>query len=213
MGHGSHISARTLLLAGVLLVLAGLCARMLLGARRELAAAREATAKGDTHGQVMHLRRAMTYYLPGNPWVSEAHHRLRDHCRRTQVQRQRHGALVCWRELRGAVLRLRGLTRPFAASLDEANRNIAALSASSYAFGVSAAGRDKLLARLNAPPEPHAVWTLVALWGFLLWVGGAVLLLFRGLRPDASVIWRRLWPLALAVAAGFALFCAGLSQA
>lgn len=175
--------------------------------------AREAAARGDAEGQAMHLRRAMAYYLPGNPWVTEAHHRLGDLARLAQVRGQRTQALAYWRELRGAVLRLRGFTRPFSGSLDEANRGIAALSARGYAFGVQSADRDRLLARLGSPPEPRPVWALVALAGFCLWVGGAVLLLFRGLRPDASVVWRRLWPMALAVGSGFALFCLGLSQA
>jgi len=207
------MSSKTLLIAGMLLVLAGLCARMLLGARHEVALAQEAGVREDVEGQSIHLRRAMAYYLPGNPWVTEAHHRLRDLARLAQARGQRARALAYWRELRGAVLRLRGITRPFSGSLDEANRGIAALSAKGYAYGVHSADRARLLGRLGSPPEPHAIWALVALAGFCLWVGGAVLLLFRGLRPDASVVWRRLWPLALAVGSGFALFCMGLSQA
>ena len=186
---------------------------MLLGARRELTAARVAAASGDSQGQALHLRRAMAYYLPGNPWVTEAHHQLRELARQAQVRGERARALRHWRELRGAVLRLRGLWRPYSDSLSEANRNIAALSQKGYAYGVRSADRARLLERLESPPEPRPLWTLVALFGFCLWVGGAMLLLFRGLRPDASVIWRRTWPLALVVALGFALFCAGLSLA
>lgn len=207
------MSSKTLISAGVLLLAAGLCARMLLGARQEVAAAHEAIDRGDSEGQVLHLRRAMAYYLPGNPWVIEAHHQLRSLARQAQSGGHRAMALARWRELRGAILRLRGITRPYSDSLDEANRAIAALSSPGFAFGVGSAQRARLLARLGSPPAPHPVWTLVALAGFCMWVGGAVLMLFRGLRPDASVIWRRLWPLALAVAAGFALFCAGLSLA
>lgn len=207
------MSSKTLILAGVLLLAAGLCARMLLGARREVTAAQEAAARGDARGQVLHLRRAMAYYLPGNPWVAQAHDRLRDLARQAQSQGQGASALARWRELRGAVLRLRGITHPYSGSLVEANRAIAALSKRGHAFGVGSARRARLLARLGSPPAPHPVWVLVALAGFCTWVGGAVLLLFRGLRPDASVIWQRLWPLALVVGAGFALFYAGLSLA
>ena len=202
-----------MVIAGVLLVLAGLSARMLLGARREVAVAREAAARGDVEGELLHLRRAMAYYLPGNPWVTEAHQRLRDLARLAQTRGQRTRALNYWRELRSAVLRLRGITHPYSRSLEEANRGIAALSTKGYAFEVQSADRAQLLARLGSPPEPHPLWTLVALAGFCLWVVGAVLLLFRGLRPDASVVWRRLWPMALAVGSGFTLFCLGLSQA
>lgn len=205
------MSYRTLIIAGVLLVLAGLCARMLLGARQEVAAARAAAAQGDRDLQVRHLRRAMAHYLPGNPWVSEAHHRLLKLARQAQARGDKERARAYWGELRGAVLRLRGLTRPYSSSLAEANRNIAALSGAGYAHGVDSADRARLLARLSSPPEPHPWWALLALVGFALWVGGSALLLARGLRPDASIIWRRLWPLALAVASGFAIFCAGLS--
>ncbi len=207
------MSYRTLIIAGVLLVLAGLCARMLLGARQEVALAQAAAARGERDRQVRHLRRAMAHYLPGNPWVAEAHQRLLALARQAQARGDKDRARAYWGELRGAVLRLRGVTRPYAGTLAEANTNIAALSGAGYAHGVGSAGRTRLLARLASPPEPHPVWTLVALLGFLVWVGGAALLLLRGLRPDASIVWRRLWPLAAAVAGGFMLFCAGLSLA
>ena len=198
----------TLVLAGVLLVLGGLCARMLLGARQQVQAAQQAARQGDTAGQARHLRRAMAYYLPGNPWVSQAKKQLSHAARQAEARGQPGQALASWRELRGAILGLRGATQPFAESLAEANARIAALSAG----GVGARQRQ-LHQRLTRPPDPHRGWTLAALAGLLIWVGGALLLFYRGLRPDARLVPARFWPLAGVVCAGLALFCLGLARA
>ena len=208
----SRIKPTSLLVAAVLLVLAGLCARMLLGARQQVAAAARAGAAGDHRSQVRHLRRAMAYYLPGNPWVGEAHDRLLELARQAATRGHRPRALHRFRELRSAILRLRGAFQPYASTLPEVNRALASLS-SGYAHGLSSADPARWRQRLAQAPEPHLGATMLALAGFCLWVGGAVLLLLRGLRPDATVIWRRLWPLALCVAAGLGLFCAGLAAA
>ena len=103
---------------------------------------------------------------------------------------------------------LRGATQPFAESLAEANARIAALSTG----GVGARQRQ-LHQRLTRPPDPHRGWTLAALAGLLIWVGGALLLFYRGLRPDARLVPARFWPLAGVVCAGLALFCLGLARA
>jgi hypothetical protein len=204
--------ARTLLIAALLLIVAALAARMLLGARAELGRA-EAAADDE---RVRHLRRAMAYYLPGNPWVRAAHDRLLATARRQRAGGQSAQALASYHVLRSAVLQLRGLTRPYAGSLPEVNRAIAALTSArpdAAAALRGKAGRDKLLRRLEAPPEPHPGWAGLGLFGFLLWVGGACWLLARGLRADASLVRRRFWPLLGLVALGFALFCVGMALA
>jgi hypothetical protein len=196
--------AAALVLAGVLLLLAGLGARMLLAARQELWRAAAAASRGDAEGQRRHLRRAMAHYLPGNPWVRRARDRLLHLARQAEARGRAREALLAWRELRGAILRLRGLTRPFAATLPEANARIAALSAG---------GAPRVLRRLERPPDPHPGWAGLGLVGLALWVGGALLLLYRGLRPDASVVARRFWPLLLVVALGLSLFGLGMGLA
>ena len=195
------------MVAAVLLILAGLTARMTLGARAEL---RLADAVAGRPMEAVHLRRAMAYYLPGNPYVAAAHRRLVALARGAEKDRRPAAALDTWRQLRSAILALRGLTRPYAETLPEANRRIAALSATGPRSGLSVKAHRELL---NHPKEPRPLWALLAVVGFVAWVGGAVWLLWGGLRPDGG---RRcgavLAPLALTVA-GFAVFAVGLAVA
>ena len=202
-----------LVLAGVLLVLAALVGRMLFGAQREVA---RAALAGDLEGRTRHLRRAMAYYLPGNPWVRQAHDELLALARRADRLGNRPQALAAYRELRSAILALRGLSRPFAATLPEVNRAIARLSSADPRAvpGLrGAAGREALLRRLEHPPAPARGWTVLGLGGFGLWVLGGALLLLRGLRPDLSLVRRRFWPLLALVALGLLLFGVGLANA
>lgn len=199
--------------AGVLLLLAALIARMLFGAQREVAAA--AVAR-DPAERALHLRRAMAYYLPGNPWVRQAHDGLLEQARRARRLGDGRTALQSFRELRSAILALRGATRPYAGSLPEINSAIAELTARDPAAAPSlrtAAGQRRHLARLGHPPAPHRGFVLLALLGFGLWVGGGVLLLLRGLKPDLTLVPRRFWPLAGVIGLGLALFCVGLGAA
>ena len=46
--------------------------RMLLGARGELQRAEQRAAAGDAQATCLHLRRALAYYAPGNPWAHRA---------------------------------------------------------------------------------------------------------------------------------------------
>lgn len=182
-----------LVLAGALLLVAGLTARMLLGARAEVQRAAAAHARDDGQARVRHLRRAIAYYLPGNPWVRTAHDEL--------LRLARGGDREAARELRSAILGLRGLLRPYAGTLPELNRAIAG------------PGGTPALVRLEHPPEPHPGWAALGLVGFVLWVSGAFLMLARGLRADASIVRRRFWPLCGCVLLGLGLFCLGMAAA
>jgi hypothetical protein len=202
-----------LVVAGVLLLLAAVTARMLLGARAELSLA---TRASDSDARVRHLRRAMAYYLPANPWVDRAHDRLLALARRAERDGDHARALHAYRELRGAILSLRGATSPYSDTLPAVNTAIAILAvedrrAADHLRASSAAGR--LLSRLESPPDPHPVWAALGLAGFLVWVGAALALLFQGLRPDLTVVPRRFWPLLGLVVVGLGLFVAGMGLA
>ena len=94
-----------------------------------------------------------------------------------------------------------------AESLPEINSAIAALTTRDPTAAPSlrtAAGQKRYLERLSHPPEPRRGFVLLALLGFLLWVGGGVVLLLRGLKPDLSLVPGRFWPLAGLIGLGAA---------
>ena len=206
--------ARTAIIvsASVLVVLGVLVARMSLLSRAELA--RAGAASEPAHSR--HLRRALAHYYPGNPWTRTAAERLRDLARRAAAAGDRPTALSAWRQLRSALVALRGPYQPYAALLPEINERIAALSAvhpEAAAELTTAGGKAALHARLSSPPRPGRGWVALGLIGFLLWVGGAVALLALGLDASARRVPRRFWALLGGVALGLLLFFAGMAAA
>ncbi len=203
--------SRAVVGGALLLVLALLALRMLLGARAELATAHAARARGDLAGEQRHLRRAFAYYLPANPWLRRAHDELLALAREADRRGERERSLAASLELRSAILSLRGLTRPYAATLPELEERIARLLVREA--GASAPPVARLRARLAHPPEPDPLWAGLGLLGFLGWTGAAILLCLRGLRADASLVRRRFWPLLAIVLVGQLLFWAGMARA
>lgn len=207
--------AAALVGGGLLCVGALLCARMLLGARSELRAADAAGLTDDTQGRILHLRRAMAYYLPGSPFVRRAERALEQEAWRAEARGQSAGALDILHQLRSAILAMRGLTQPFASSLPEINHRIAELSAAQQEAAPrlrGPAGAKRLLRRLERPPEPDRLWTVFGLLGFILYSGGGMLLFVLGLRPDASR-GPRFVPLLGVVLLGLVLFALGMAWA
>jgi len=205
-----------LLAGGTALLLLGLVARMLLGARAEMHHAAAAATRGDQRAEVQHFRRAMAYYLPGNPWVRRAHDALLQVGIRAMDRGQNEIAADALEQLRSAILSLRGISRPFSRTLPEVNRRLAALRSHEPQAAPALRtpeGERRLLLRLEHPPEPEPLWAGLGLAGFLVWVASAFLLLYRGIRPDAALVRRRFWPLLGIMVGGMALFCLGMAWA
>ena len=191
-----------LVLAGVLLLLAGITARMWILGSEELARAAVVASQGDAEAQARHLRRAMAHYFPGSPHVARACAGLVALAHTQEKAGKSAEAQHTWRELRSALLALRGLGQPHAQELATANKHLAAL-----ARGATT------LERFQNPPDPKPGWAALAVLGFFLWVGAAVLMVLRGLKPDLRLVPRRFWPLLALVAAGWGMFAAGLALA
>ncbi len=207
-----------------LLVLVGalLAARMLLGARAELVRAEQAAHAPDSLAVDRHLRRCVAYYLPANPWVAAAVARLRHRARRADSAGDLKTALARWRALRGSLLALRGATQPYASLLPECNQRIAALTVAA----VKGRGADEgaralrnadaeraLLRRLERPDDPHPLWTLIGLLGFVGWVLGGLLLIARGLDPKLRWLPSYGRPALIMLIIGLSAFVAGMSLA
>lgn len=160
--------------------------------------------------RLAHLGRAARLYAPGNPYSRRALDALAEIGRAGGAD-----ALAAWREARSAILATRSSYTPHRALLDEANAQIAALSAAAEpaSRGTVEERRAWHAARLAQDDSPSVAWTLVALSGLALWIGGAVLFILRAvderdrLRPRPATIW------ALAVLGGLMLFFLGLSRA
>lgn len=203
-------------LAALGLVFALLVGRMLHGARSELERARAAGSRGDGERARLHLRRALAYYLPGNPWVEQAATELQRQAEREQRAGNSAAALESWRALRGALLQLRGSYQPYAERLAAIDDQVALLSAAQADAAPAwrnADGHQRLRARLAVPRDPRPLGVAAALLGFVLWIGGTFALLLVGLTPRLEWVPGRGRRLVLAVALGLVLFCGGLALA
>lgn len=202
--------------AVISLLLALLTARMLLGARKQLALADDASRRDDQAAVDRHLRRALAYYLPINPWWSTAAQRLRARAKDARQRGSAALALARWRNLRSALLALRSMGQPQATVVAEANREIASLVASSPKAAralQTPEGRRTLSRRLAEPPAPHPVFTLLALIGFVAWTSSALALCAKGLTAEVRLLPRRATMLGVGIVLGFGAFLLGLALA
>src|SRR6188768_2257036 len=115
----------------VLLLLAGVATlRAVLDGEREIAASDAAFDANDLHATIQHARRAASAYAPGASHVERGYQRLLAVARGAEATGRPELAMLAWQAERAAVLESASLWHPFSERLEEANRNLARLSAS-----------------------------------------------------------------------------------
>src|SRR4051812_34806048 len=103
--------------------------RAVLDGEREIAASDAAFDANDLHGAIAHARRAASAYAPGAAHVERGYARLLAVARGAEATGQADVAMLAWQAERASVLESASLWQPFPERLDEANRNLARLSA------------------------------------------------------------------------------------
>ncbi len=185
-------------LAVVAFVLGVLVTRAVWEGRGALADGDAAAARGEPLAAIDHWGRAARWYAPLAPHVGRAYDRLERLALDAGARGDAETSLRAWRAVRAAVLATRAIYTPHAERRARADRAIASLMAGDTAgpapaqAGATAAAREifyyRQLARDDAPSR---AWSVVALVGFALWLGGAVYFSRRGLddtdRLDARI--------------------------
>jgi hypothetical protein len=161
--------------ASVLALFAGMATlRAVLDGERELALSDQAFDANDLHGAIQHARRAASAYAPGAPHVERGYARLLAVARGAEAAGKPDIAMLAWQAERAAVLESASIVQPFPERLDEANRNLARLSAVKTA---AEADRGELAQRLFKQAQRES--TAGAGWGGLL--AGGLLVAGSGL--------------------------------
>lgn len=210
------VGRASILIAAVLAVLA---VRVVAGAHDELRLAERLRARGDIDSAIVHYRRAVRFYAPGNPYVSTALDALVKTARDAEAAGDATRALAAWRAVHAGILASRSFYVPHAAVLAEADAHLATLTARDpppvdVAHGEAGRRRAYLAALERARDgDPSVFWTLVLLVGFAAWVGGAVGLLLRGFDDDARLRVPAARRFALTMLVGFVGFVVGLGLA
>jgi hypothetical protein len=207
---------RALLVVGVLF--SAFTVRVVTSAAAELREAERYRASGDLEAAVVHYRRAARWYAPGSPF----HVRALSHLGAIGAQAEQRGdselALSAYRAIRAAIMSARSFYIPEQARLRAANERIASLMAAQPAPPMDAGKsheqlRREHLALLEADPSPKVLWTLVLLFGFAAWVGGAFAFTLRAIDADDRFIPREALRWTAVIVVGFGLFVLGMSLA
>ena len=186
--------------------------------RGALADGDEAAEAGDREGAIRWWRRAARWYVPLAPHVGDAYDRLEAMAAAAEQEGDLATALAAWQGVRGSILATRSFYTPHDERLDPANRHIASLmqrlEGDAADPGKGAAEREawhyELLARDEAP---SVGWTLVALLGFALWIGGGVLFALRGVSSEDRLVVRAATSAGLLVLSGLFVWLLGLYNA
>ena len=206
---------------------------------RALAAGEAASKQGELQAAITEWRRAARWYVPGARHMGAAYDRLERLAMAAEEAGDLDTALAAWRAIRGSILATRSLYTPFAERLDPANQRIAdlmaaledapadqvsgATSASGAEPGPGAAGLRADAAReqraawhydlLIRDHAPSPFWSLLAILGFALWLGGGLLFALRGVTADDELVPRTAAHAGIMVAAGLLLWMLGLHLA
>jgi hypothetical protein len=179
-----------IVVGALVLVLAPIAARVTLEGRAELAAADEASARGDLDAEIEHLGRALRWRMPGFAHDEEALERLwaLGGAQEARGAEGRDTALAAYRELREGLLATRAFGIPHRERWEAANDRIAALMAEqerAHGTDISGLGDPEGFHRalLAKEPGPDPVRGNLAALAFAGWVACTAGLLVQGLDP------------------------------
>ncbi|HEU5055068.1 MAG TPA: hypothetical protein VFU21_01025 [Kofleriaceae bacterium] len=203
-------------------IVAGFClavvvTRAVWQGRGALAAGDEAFEGKDTEEAIRQWRRAARWYVPLAPHVSDAYDRLESLAALAEKEGDLRTALAAWQGVRGSILATRSFYTPHEERLDPANRKIADLMTRLDTTPPVDMTRDKLAAwhheLLARDESPSVGWSLLAVLGFLLWIGGGVLFAMRGVSAEDRLERRPAITAGVLVMAGLVVWLVGLYYA
>ncbi len=202
---------------GLLLVGAAV-ARVAHGSRSALERGRALEAQGDEALAALAYREAITWYLPGSPWVArgiEAMWALAE-------QAEERGDLVAARtivgNLRGALYSIRSVYQPHEGALRICDEHLAKLLAATDERVTTGRmdledARAEFKVDVSRDHAPAVGWSLALGLGFLGWVFTTLVFLRRLLAPEDGLAWRQSLPWAALAVACAALWLAGAALA
>lgn len=213
--------ARKLLVVAVVVVacLGVVVTRAILEGRAALAHGDAAMAEGDTAEAIHQWRRAARWYVPLAPHVGGAYDRLEELARTAEARGDRDTALAAWEGVRSSVKATRSFYTPHADRLEIADGRIAELRSATAEDAAAAPGQSQAeraawhLELLRRDDSPSVGWSVIALLGFAMWIGGGLLFALRGITAEDRLVPRTAAWAGAAVAAGLVVWMIGLYNA
>lgn len=207
---------RVLIVAG--LVLGSFTLRVVTSSASELHEGDQYRAHGQLEAAVVHYRRAARWYAPGSPYHVEALGKLGQIGADAEQRGDVDLALAAYRAVRAAIMSTRSFYVPEPQRLRAADERIASLMAGLPPPAMDAGkSRDQLrsehLALLSADPGPSVLWSLVLLFGFAVWIAGAIAFTLRAVDEQDRFVRREVLRWGTLIVVGFGLFVLGMSLA
>lgn len=204
-------------------VLGALAIRVVMAGREALATGDDWMQRGRWVEAIRSYETAARWYLPLAPHVDDAYDKLRTIAETAPDTKGDAAAaavrLAAWRAIRSAARATRTLWTPHADDLAAADAAIAKLSAAvakpPRTDGTPAEPTPESwhFERLAREQRPRIGTAALAGIGILLWIGGAIALVRRGLGPAGQLVRRAAIPSGIAILVGVGLWFVGLYNA
>jgi hypothetical protein len=166
--------------------------RAVLDGEREIAASDVAFDANDLHATIQHARRAASAYAPGAPHVERGYRRLLAVARGAEATGRPEIAMLAWQAERAAVLESASFWHPFSERLEEANRNLARLSASkSLEEAERSETAQRLFKQAQSESSERTPWGALLAVGLLVAALGLGWFAARALAPNGRIEWLR----------------------
>ncbi len=169
----------------VVLLLAAVTGRAVLGGERELRLSTAALDAGDLDGAIMHARAAALWYVPGAPHVDVAYGRLWAIGEEAERRRRWDVSLAAYRAIASASSSTRSVSRPRA--------DLVILAETGAARVVSkreGSTKEEEGPPTSVPTGPRWVPRAAMPVAFVGWLAGIVWTLRRGLDEAGHLAWR-----------------------
>ncbi len=158
--------------------------KVFISSRSEYHVAKEASAKGDFSTALTHYERAILWYLPIGGYAEASAEAIWKIARGLESH-DKQGALNAYRSLRSAFIAARSFYTPGRPWIARSEEKIAALMAEQTVY--SEADRlksleqktEEALAILRRPMKPDTPWSIVVVIGFLGWVSGVLIFIWK----------------------------------
>jgi len=179
-------------ITSIMLCLAVLSGRAFYEGYAALQKGEVALQKNDVKTAIRSWRRAARWYVPLAPHVRTAYNQLRNLAHASEKHGQTQTAIAAWTGIRSSVRATRSFYTPYAKRMLEADLHIASLMASleqpKHPDIDLQTLRNWHFAMLKRDTMPSVFWSIFALGGLALWVGGGFLFALRGLNEHDKLV-------------------------
>lgn len=173
-----------------LIILSMIIARVTIGSYSEYREGEKFYKKGDFEFAVIHYDRAVHWYTPLNPFVSDSIGKLLSIGSKYETEGKFKDALETYEILRSAIYSTRSFYTPYKDVIDKTDEKIASLRADlikedkSYPKEVKKPQREEILANLKIDRAPSVLFSALALIGFFGWVASGIFFIVKILSRD-----------------------------